>query len=118
MTVMTGRLTLRCATTIAAMIGINVAPRIAIARDRPRRNAIALSAAPKPIASEMTVGAACHPANVAEIPLTNAHSRLKSRMPWKSGAHGIAQMSAETISIAEMTGVRASVVSDPPNAYW
>src|SRR5438876_4352738 len=105
MTVMTGRLTLRCATTIAAMIGINVATRITIARDRPRRNAIATNARPKPKASEMTVGAACQPANVAEILLTNAHSRLRSRMMWKSGGHGTAQTTAETISIAEVTGV-------------
>ena len=39
-------------------------------------------------------------------------------MTCSSEAHGSAQTSADTTSIAKMIGVKRIVVSDPPNAYW
>ena len=73
-------------------------------------------AAPKPRTIATTGGAVYQPANVADAPLRIEQMRCRSAITANSGVHGIAQTSAETMSIAEITGVSASVVSDPPRA--
>src|SRR5579884_2601925 len=90
---------------------------IAIARTRPLRSAMAMMATPNPIASDATPGAAYQPANVADTLFRIEQTRCRNPIDQKSGVHGHAQVSAETTSIAETTGVSARVVSDPPNAY-
>ena len=58
------------------------------------------------------------PVAIAATSFTRSDKSCRRPMPAKRTALGAAQASTDIINISVMTGVRITVVSEPPSAYW